>query len=204
MSNTYSISVSSDIKWFARAFCQLNLVHSVDWYWFWPKQLALHFSKPRLHKFTTTPLSWQTRSHTIHLHSQPACLLWSFSPRHEAVIWFILLYYCFLCPSPCLCLGTHDESTARGQHTAKVRIWRHDEVKMWLQFQNLPRKKVPITTNCMLQFRQLIWTKSEKSTRNFKQSIEIKSLCACKKMSWNEREKRKTEVLLHKLIKASQ
>lgn len=86
-------------------------------------------------------LSWQTRSHTIHLHSQLACLLWSFPPRHEAVIWFILLYYCFLCPSPCFCLGMHDESTARGQHTAKVRIWRRDKVKMWLQFQTAPKRK---------------------------------------------------------------
>lgn len=134
VSNIYTISLSSDMKWFDRVLDQLNLVHSVDWYWFRRKQLARHFSKPRLHKFTTTPLSWQTRSHTIHLHSQLACLLWSFPPRHEAVIWFIPLYYCFVCPSPCLCFRTHDESTARGQHTAKVWIWRHDEVKMWLKF----------------------------------------------------------------------
>lgn len=86
-------------------------------------------------------LSWQTRSHTVHLHSQLACLLWSFPSRHETVIWFILLYYCFLCLSPCFCLGTHDESTARGQHTEKVRLWRRDKVKMWLQFQTTPKRK---------------------------------------------------------------
>lgn len=197
MSNIYSISHSLDIKWFAEKFDQLNLVL---WYWFRPKQLALHFSKPRLHKFTTTPLSWQTRSHTMHLHSQLACLLWSFSLRHEAVIWFILLYYCFLCPSPCLCLGTHDESTARGQHTAKTRIWRHDEVKMRLQFPTCPQRKFPPPTIAYYNSEDQ-YELREKNQQHFYWSKIIGYML---KMSQNKRERWKFQVLLHKLIKASQ
>lgn len=197
MSNTYSISQSLDIKWFAREFEHLNLVR---WYWFRPKQLALHFSKTRLHKFTTTPLSWQTRSHTIHLHSQLACLLWSFSPRHEAVIWFILLYYCFLCPIPCLCLGTCDESTARGQHTAKMRIWRHNEVKMWLQFQTCPQRMSPSPAIANYNSEDQ-YELRKKSQQHFFWSKIIRYML---EMSQDGRERWKFQVLLHKLIQDSQ